>query len=49
MATENNKNLKYTSPESIRPVRKKLKENTSINAIKNIFNQFITAVKNKHM
>ncbi len=49
MATENNKNIKYTAKDSILPVRKKLKEQSSINTIKNIVNQFINAVKIKHL
>ena len=48
MSTENNKNLKYTSRDSIKPFRKKLTDITSINSIKNITTQFLTAVKIKH-
>jgi hypothetical protein len=49
MATQNNKNIKYTSKESVRPARKKLKDVNSINAIKGVLGQFITAVKIKHL
>jgi hypothetical protein len=49
MATENNKNIKYSSKQSVNPVRKKVTDTTQINLIKNIFNQFINAVKVKHL
>jgi hypothetical protein len=48
MATENNKNLKYQSRDSIKSFRKKLKDTTSINSIKSITRQFLDAVKIKH-
>jgi hypothetical protein len=48
MATENNKNLKYTTRDSVKPVRKKLTNISSIDLIKNITNQFLNAVKIKH-
>jgi hypothetical protein len=48
MATENNKNLKYTTRNSVKPVRKKLTNTSSIDLIKNITNQFLNAVKVKH-
>lgn len=48
MATENNKNLKYSSRSSVKPVRKRLTNVTSIDLIKNITNQFLNAVKVKH-
>lgn len=49
MATENNKNLKYPTRKSIKPVRKKLKDNVQINEIKNVFNSFINVLKIKHL
>jgi hypothetical protein len=49
MATENNKNLKYTSKSSVNPVRGKLKDINSINSLKVVFNKFIAAVKTKHL
>lgn len=49
MATENNKNLKYTSKSSIKPVRKKLKDTTALNSLKQEFVKFINAVKSKHL
>lgn len=48
MSTENNKNLKYQSRNSIRPARKKLIEGTPKSTIKNIVISFVTAIKNKH-
>ena len=48
MASQNNKNLKYTSRDSIKSFRKKLTDITSINSIKTITTQFLTAVKIKH-
>jgi hypothetical protein len=49
MATENNKNLKYSNRKSIKAFRKKLKDTTSINPIKMVFNTFISAIKTKHL
>jgi len=49
MNTENNKNLKYSNRKSVKPFRKKLKDTTSINSIKSVFNTFMTAVKQKHL
>jgi hypothetical protein len=49
MATENNKNLKYSDRKSIKAFRKKLKDTTSINSIKTVFNTFISAIKTKHL
>ncbi len=48
MATENNKNLKYTTRNSVKSVRKKLTNIPSIDLIKSITNQFLNAVKVKH-
>jgi hypothetical protein len=48
-ATENNKNIKYTNRNSIKAARKKLNDTNSINSIKAVFTQFITAIKNKHL
>jgi hypothetical protein len=49
MATENNKNLKYTTRNGVKPKRKKLKEINQINGIKNVINVFINALKTKHL
>lgn len=49
MATENNKNRTWTSPEEIKRRRKKVTEIDKKNALKTIVNQFITALKTKHM
>jgi hypothetical protein len=49
MTTENNKNLKYSNRKSLKPFRKKLKDTTSINSIKTVFNTFISAIKTKHL
>lgn len=49
MATENNKNIKYTDKNSILPYRKKMKDINSINQLKTILNKFITAIKTKHL
>jgi len=49
MATENNKNLKYTTRGSVKPKRKKLKDNNQVNEIKNVINSFVNALKIKHL
>lgn len=49
MATELNKNIKYPNKNSVIPVRKKLKDTNSINQITIIFNNFINAIKTKHL
>jgi hypothetical protein len=49
MATENNKNIKYTSKNNVRPARRKLTDTNTINSIKGVLAQFINAVKVKHL
>jgi hypothetical protein len=49
MATENNKNRVWTSSDQFKRRRKKVTEADKKNALKTIVNQFITALKNKHM
>lgn len=46
---ENNKHLKYTNRKSVKALRKKLKDTTSINSIKLLFNTFVLAIKTKHL
>jgi hypothetical protein len=49
MATTTNKNIKYQSRESITSMRKKLKDTTVLNSIKQEFIKFIGAIKTKHL
>lgn len=49
MATENNKNKVWNTPSDIKRRRKKVTEVTKKNAMSNIVNQFIVAIKNKHL
>lgn len=49
MATDNNKNRKFASRDSVKAKRKKLKDISQINVIKSVFSTFINAVKEKHL
>jgi hypothetical protein len=48
MATEINKNKKWSNPSDITKRRRKVSNETSINSIKSIVSLFISAVKIKH-
>jgi len=49
MATENNKNKTWNSAEEFKRRRKKVTEQPKKIQLNTIVNQFITALKNKHM
>lgn len=48
MATEINKNKKWTSIQEIKKRRRKVSNQSDINDIKSLVNTFISAVKFKH-
>ena len=48
MATEINKNKKWTNIEDVKKRRRKVLNETSLNNIKSIVNLFVSAVKTKH-
>lgn len=49
MATETNKNKKWTNKLDVIRRRKKITEQTTINSVQSILASFISAVKVKHM
>lgn len=49
MATENNKNKNWNSPNQFKRRRKKVTDNSKKIQLNTIINQFIVALKNKHM
>lgn len=49
MATQNNKNKTWSSIEQTKRRRKKVTENEKKIAMNTIVNQFISAIKTKHM
>lgn len=49
MATEINKNKKWTNKLDVKKRRKKITEQSVINNVQSIMNNFISAVKIKHM
>jgi hypothetical protein len=48
MATEINKNKKWTSFQEVKKRRRKVSNQTDINNIKSVISSFISAVKVKH-
>lgn len=48
MATEINKNKKWTNIDDVKKRRRKVLNETSLNNIKSIVNLFVSAVKTKH-
>jgi hypothetical protein len=48
MATEINKNKKWSNPDDVKKRRKKNINETTISNIKSIMNLFIGAIKTKH-
>ena len=48
MATEINKNKKWTNIDDVKKRRRKVLNETSLNNIKSIVNLFVSAIKTKH-